>query len=676
MTHIKNQAVTPSPLSTPQTSNIEAFTRNNLKFSGNNTGNNATYEVKPDEVFQGAINIYIRFIAAIKKSLEYYLTLSRNYLPIGNSYFVAIDHDIDVLEGGSGTGISLHRSEVSYYHLRVQWNVSGFLTMWCHTPSTVRLRSISDTIFGGFVDATDAEIWLSPSGKRGIYCGMETSSKSPPSLDVQSSKNEQRVQIVKHVSSSEQWKSSIVAHLINQGFIMSLQDTWIRVRIQLLSNYKREDGLPNDMTTQEVIILWPAKLCFHRPDGHGNEHNDLQTPDESARWISDPLTAAETWMMGKAERAERTEAKRQEDMIFIARLRETEDADEDAMSDAYYRTSQYIDAQDVNGIYPTPPDGFPSQNPEPQSIHDVQISSSTNRDIDGDKFDSVSQRQSDLTSATNLDNQPNSLQFNAEKDDDLFGDMDTEMFASNGLTDADFSFFDNPTFDMTDEVVDQIREKNLPDNTTTNIPLPTPAAFEFATYGTQLTNTANVIQMGSIDASPVETQSFLPRGASLLDSCITMSSPAESVGLDSNYVPTLTNPRWTTLAANSSSSASQTQLDQGKRMSEALTNMNLAKSNSNTRFGSDTKDRNSSVFDMVMFSSGLDSDEKYTDTGRFGFDVDNSQMSIGRKPNPSQVTSSSVLLPRLKPPYTASMASLSGDESISDAGLLDTERFS
>ena len=661
-------------LSTYQDSNIEAFARNSLESDINPNGNGAIHGVKTDNDSEEKNGLYLKFITAVKKSLGYHLILKQNYLPIGNSSFVHHFHNIDALEGDSGAGISLDRFRISCCHLRVQWSISGVLTMSCLMPSTLRLRSILDTVFAGCVDAADAEIWLSPSGKRGVCCGIEPLSQSTQFIKASATQHGQHVQTIGQTSSSEKWKLLIVKHLANQGFTASLQDAWIRVRVELLLNNRCDESLPNDVTTQEVIILWPSKLCFRHLDGHEHEHNKTETPNGSAEWISDPLTTAETWMMGKAERAKCAEAKRHENITSIAQLKEVQDAeDEETMSDAYYRTNQYIEAQDISGIYPTPPDGFPGQSSEPQSSHDIQISPSTNRDIDGDKLDSVSQRQIILTSATDLDNQAPNPDYDADEDDDLFGDMDTEMFASHGLTDADFSFFDNPAFDMIDDVVDQMNIGNLPDTTAPGIPLPPPPAVDFVTHGQKPSIPADVIQAGSIETFSGVVQGSLPQGTTLLDVDTDMSSPVERNWLESQSMLEQVIPRSTMLADNMSRSASQTQLDQDRQKYGAFTGVAWAKHDSISKFECGTQDRKSSVFDTVMFDTVLDSDEKYIDTGRFGFDTDTVLMNGGGNANPSYVNSNSSLLPQLNLSSITKEANIPGDGTFSDTGSLNTE---
>ena len=141
----------------------------------------------------------------------------------------------------------------------------------------------------------------------------------------------------------------------------------------------------------------------------------------------DPLEKVESWFLGKAARMEASRIRLQEENKEAQALKDVEDTDdEDSSSPFEMPVDQGISPQDVSGIYPTPPDGLPPA---------LLGSSNSNNLRPGDYDDEEKELHPSDETRGDYDGQEN---------DDLFGDIDIDMFASNGLTEADFSFFDEP----------------------------------------------------------------------------------------------------------------------------------------------------------------------------------------------------------------------------------------
>ena len=249
--------------------------------------------------------------------------------------------------------------------------------------------------------AIGSPLLLSPSGIRCYYLGVEGSLKS----------NLQR-------KSAVQTKTSILSHLSHQGLKPMQETMWILVQTDPESN----------VTVDAPVSLWPADLCLCKDlkvpiSSEDGELSNTPLPDSSV----DPLEKAESWFLGKSARVEALRASEMEENQKAQALKDVEDTDEeDILSPFEVLVDQGITPQDVSGIYPTPPDGLPPA---------LLVSSNLNNVRSGDYDDEEKALQPNEDTRGDGDGQAN---------DDLFGDMDIDMFASNGLTEADFSFFDEP----------------------------------------------------------------------------------------------------------------------------------------------------------------------------------------------------------------------------------------
>ncbi|GAB1215334.1 hypothetical protein ATERTT37_004520 [Aspergillus terreus] len=115
------------------------------------------------------------------------------------------------------------------------------------------------------------------------------------------------------------------------------------------------------------------------------------------------------------------------------------------------RASQYPELQSASLVYPTPPDGAAGLGLNATATSDTFAD-------DSDFGSGVLQRNGKAksledTGAVPMEFGPSagltvgSGLYDTNEDDDLFGDMNERDFGTKGITDADFSFFDDPGFD-------------------------------------------------------------------------------------------------------------------------------------------------------------------------------------------------------------------------------------
>jgi mediator of RNA polymerase II transcription subunit 13 len=269
----------------------------------------------------------------------------------------------------------------------------------------------------------------------------------------------------------EKWKANVHRWLGWKGYgipALNQRNSWVRIRIPHVSQVALPSPTPFNSCGE---ILWPRALCFYYSNPLA-EHAQLVSQlslnqgENALSWFEttvstgfkDPMDAAQQWFVGKLERDKIAEARRR-----------TKKAEEDSArvkeeshglfpsSPLNVRPSAYGDLQVVSGVYPTPPDGIVPgttvSSGDTSSVtggvtNVILASGGTNPAInisapqETAHADSQEQQLQPLTSPafpTNLD------QYNADgENDDLFEDMDGDEFEGNGITDADFNFFDGP----------------------------------------------------------------------------------------------------------------------------------------------------------------------------------------------------------------------------------------
>lgn len=219
-----------------------------------------------------------------------------------------------------------------------------------------------------------------------------------------------------------------VADRLAQLNLMTLKtEPWLRLR--LLQHGDHES------------IVWPASLCLKSIRGRGvskSAHTLAGIVNEDAS--ADPLVRAENWYAARMDRASILATMRKKKELATSLQSQDSESEDDAipLNDIGLNDNRTI-TQDMTGVYPTPPDGPPfnaytSSAVPQQGTH----ASAENTSVLSANVLSMSP----LASSAVLEHEP--ALYEESREGSLFGDMDTDLFASNGLTEADFNFFDEP----------------------------------------------------------------------------------------------------------------------------------------------------------------------------------------------------------------------------------------
>lgn len=360
------------------------------------------FSQKPAEASQGppVSEVYSNLISAISRSLSHSLGKRRGWLQVDP--YACIDARTlgnDLFDNPELNSWKATTNKVSF---DVKLLSSGTLLIsffQIRLPRLIRMSKIlsRDSQTTGL--AIGSPLLLSPSGIMCHYLGTESSLNS----EVQR-------------KSTARTKALILSHLYHQGIRPMQEVLWVYVQMDL------------NVPITPPVSLWPADLCLCEDSmtllsAEGGELYGASLVDGSV----DPLEEAESWFLAKPARMETSRLRSLQENQRAEALSDIQDTeDEDAVSSLGIPVDQGITPQDVSGIYPTPPDGLPPA---------LVGSSNPNNLPSGDYEDEEKGlRPSDDTRGD----------YDGLHNDDLFGDVDIDMFASNGLTEADFSFFDEP----------------------------------------------------------------------------------------------------------------------------------------------------------------------------------------------------------------------------------------
>ncbi|KAI4717863.1 hypothetical protein E4T48_05918 [Aureobasidium sp. EXF-10727] len=358
-------------------------------------------------------HIFSMFLAAVEASLSISLSQLCGAIRVGHlTWLLPTEGDHQLLT------------------LRAQMTSQGTLALLPHAHNT------------GLVIANEtdgANIILAPSGTPAIVASPLDSVDHNDGASSYQARREARMRLSRRAK-HDNWKNLATPKLEQSN--LPHDDSWLRVSVR------------SSTSQDQVECLWPGPLCLGIPS--------RQTPPaldrtDSMHWFDskdpyhNPLDTAESWLLGQEDRLNQEQQARQaEQEKETAANNPPDEVIPDHLSvtsPVYSRSVQ--DQINVNGIYPTPPDAIPPIICSDPSIPNVIVSDNGIETMSGLLDDTQDQAQ-DQDQDMGRNSDTSDIDLDAEhyrkgSTDDLFGDGDEEMFENNpGVTDADFSFFDDP----------------------------------------------------------------------------------------------------------------------------------------------------------------------------------------------------------------------------------------
>ena len=397
--------------------------------------------------------IYPMFLEAILASFLFQLTRTEMWTPLGLRSFLGrkpcAHYDVRLGEYGIYEAVS----EMLLYSLHIELLPSGSLIVTGSPNIRRQMCRVSDALETGAMSAGIAagrDIILAPTGDTYKFWGevdMQASIIIPTLL---SGHEEVSQDIVSEILHGSDRRASVIRHLMQKGMKVSQGERWICLRAKEFTSPVGYDfGVPLRFKSRAEFALWPASLCFVDSGEVDVEAVDMITLHKLSEETSlDPLSYAETWFKAGTTRQELIKAalatKERESELKARVAEEASNPDEqDNRSESDTRVNQYLSTQDANRIYPTPPDGLRPELPGTSDTHERQVAHVESYDNCGTDGVDLSETRNPASPGFGV----SSTSYDQAIDDDLFGAIDTGLFANSGLTDADFSFFDEPSDD-------------------------------------------------------------------------------------------------------------------------------------------------------------------------------------------------------------------------------------
>ena len=229
-------------------------------------------------------------------------------------------------------------------------------------------------------------------------------------------------------------------------------EPWLLVEVNMGDLLSGTPARSQDGPAQPVIVPWPSSLCFQRQPKQIIEKQDQMPLMDAA----DMIEFVQTWLMTEEERVQTIQKRKQQRKAKEAASKAQAQGEHDLQDLSHMTSPLALRRSSLAGmVYPTPPDGV---HVGPGATPTFDGSTSTPGPPIPHAMDSTEQPASKTDMEENehigaFPNQGEGAGF-SDSNNNLFDDMgDDDLFgADNGVTDADFSFFDDPDADGGDQM--------------------------------------------------------------------------------------------------------------------------------------------------------------------------------------------------------------------------------
>ncbi|BDD62911.1 mediator of RNA polymerase II transcription subunit 13 [Monascus purpureus] len=407
--------------------------------------------------------IYASFISAITGAINFKFVRLHNALPLGSrTLFTAVERD------GFESPRVVNDSPVSMpalTTLQIQLTPVGKLIVSMQTIAQTGLSRLWEP--GDLVSELsdlqpNIDLWLCPNGSiaRLVSANVDNPDLSSPSSPSGCS-GVQETSARLFTANRKQWKSNVLEWLTNFGLSTDTveDEPWVEIEVCEFF-YARLAGEISRRSEDTPALplkrfLWPARYCFARstpiPPETPSNRQSIFSP------CNNPLEFAEQWYLAASSKCEDAGSE-----ILSGSRKQQQQPNGQGMSplrpesleeiESLSRLAQYPDLQTASLVYPTPPDGAVGLNYKSSLDAFMEDPGTDSLQPDGRNVQKSDQAQFSEDPEPNLtmDFGPaagltvGSGLYDTSGDDDLFGEMNDKDFGSKGITDADFSFFDDP----------------------------------------------------------------------------------------------------------------------------------------------------------------------------------------------------------------------------------------
>jgi mediator of RNA polymerase II transcription subunit 13 len=299
----------------------------------------------------------------------------------------------------------------------------------------------------------DTALLLGPGGNIARYKSIVTENSKAGKIATYDSSNKSVLENESPNSTAfQRWKRRCLFWLKQKGLDVDTlnQCPWLMVEayVPLASGTQKHEGTELPKPEEDLIPLyWPALLCFRQANAGPNEYKTYGSLSNY-----DPLEFAQGWYTSRIDREATMAKRRKERESAAAAIKAQVDINSPDTKNVY--SPMALNRASLAGtVYPTPPDAIqnavgatPSfdgnaSTPVPAN-HQLLLP-----DTGGSVGRAVAEATEKLwpSSDPRKDHQMSDPDFQDTSNGNLFGDMGDDLFGEeNNITDADFSFFDEP----------------------------------------------------------------------------------------------------------------------------------------------------------------------------------------------------------------------------------------
>jgi mediator of RNA polymerase II transcription subunit 13 len=401
--------------------------------------------------YSSSAAIYASFISAVTGAISLQLIRHHAALPLGSrTLFTAVEklgYESPHINNDSILSTSCLTT------LNTQLTMGGTITVSAQTISQtgiMRLCTPRDNNNVTLNAKAGIDVWLCPNGTIARLVTPIVDSSNVPSPIYATSGDLPAKQT--------QWKLDVVQWLRNFGMhVESIdEEPWVQVEVwepffaRLAGEAWRQSD-DSQSTLPLKRMLWPARFCFRRAS------SSKSSSEARISLLDDPLDFAEQWstmtsslQLDHVVNPAQNNPIAQEALLKDHELPSSPKVESTDNIESLSRVAQYPDLQTANLVYPTPPDGAATtglNNPNP-----------TEAFVDDSDFGLPHAPQQNLRRNAPISDSPPTQnngvgvgvgtgRYDESDEEDLFGEMNERDFGSKGITDADFSFFDDPDFE-------------------------------------------------------------------------------------------------------------------------------------------------------------------------------------------------------------------------------------
>jgi len=403
--------------------------------------------------------IHEYFISAVLAVLVYFLCRDHGFVPLNSRTLILTP----LKPRCKGYYLSKHAqftNDIELATLDISLTSLGTLVVKAYSNPAPGLQMLLENSSSSNTPsklAPGASLWLAPGGNAAKFHSYNDEKNLPTSLpiaQIQASATENRPNGISSLT-IKSWQSKCLEWLSTKGLNTSTLEDGGWLFVQVVGSHPpyfngEFQGLP--VSEELAIVPWPTLLCF-QTSSIGPRY--LQAMSNGPIGPRDSLSFAEDWFTGKDERAHTISKRQKERQAAEILSKEQADVEARALQAITYSPATLRRGSNAGAMYPTPPDAphhpigaTPSfdgtvstpGNPHPFVSHDPgtanQVTTVAN-DGDADLWGSSGKKERNNSAMAFNDNE------NENDNSNMFEDLEGDIFG-NDITDADFSFFDEP----------------------------------------------------------------------------------------------------------------------------------------------------------------------------------------------------------------------------------------